>query len=236
MNPPLTSADRAVIVVSLALPAAVTWLYFVALDGTAPWLQQGAFAIGKTVQFVLPAAWVLLAQRHRPRLVWPKLADLAEGASFGLLVAGLMATLYFGWLKPSGLFDQPATLARQKIASFGIATLPAFIGMSIFYAALHSLMEEYYWRWFAFGQLSRWLDLRAAVIVSSLAFGAHHVLVLAKYLGWGSPLTWVFVAGVVMGGMVWAAIYHKSGSLWGPWIGHAVVDAAIFAIGYDLVM
>jgi membrane protease YdiL (CAAX protease family) len=236
MTSQLTTADRAVIAVALVLPAAVTWLYFVALDGSAAWLQQGAFAIGKTVQFVLPAAWVLLVQRQRPKPAWPKLADLAEGASFGLLVAGLMFALYLGWLKPSGLFDQPAIEARQKIASFGIASPVAFIGMAVFYAALHSLMEEYYWRWFAFGQLARWVNLPAAVIVSSLAFTAHHVLVLAKYFGWGSPLTWLFVAGVMLGGMVWAALYHKSGSLWGPCAGHALVDAAIFAIGYDLVM
>ena len=30
---------------------------------------------------------------------------------------------------------------------------------------------------------------------------------------------------------MWAWLYHRSGSLLGPWLGHALVDAAIF-VGY----
>lgn len=231
----IPAADRAVILISLVLPAAVTWLYFVALEGGAPWLQQGAFVIGKAIQFGLPVGWVLLVQRRWPKLVRPDARALAEGAIFGLAVAALMVVLYLAWLKPSGLFDQPAVEAREKIASFGIVSVPAFIVMAIFYSAVHSLMEEYYWRWFVFGQLTRWNNLPAAIGISCLAFTAHHVLVLARYFGWGSSLTWLFVLGVAIGGAVWAWLYRRSGSLWGPWLGHAIVDAAIFAIGYDLV-
>jgi membrane protease YdiL (CAAX protease family) len=61
------------------------------------------------------------------------------------------------------------------------------------------------------------------------------VLVLQLYFGWTSPLTWLFSAGVAIGGAFWAWLYNKSGSLYGPWLSHALVDAAIFAIGYDLV-
>jgi hypothetical protein len=30
-------------------------------------------------------------------------------------------------------------------------------------------------------------------------------------------------------------LYRRSGSLYGPWLSHLLVDAAIFWIGYDLV-
>ena len=206
-----------------------------ALESAPPWLQQGAFGSGKTIQFLLPVVWVLLVQRRRPKFAGPQIRDLIEGALFGLLVAALMGVMYVAWLKPSGHFDQAAVEARQKIAGFGIASLPAFIAMAVFYSGLHSLLEEYYWRWFVFGQLARSKNLSLAIMVSSVAFSAHHVLVLAKYFGWDSPLMWLFVVGVIIGGGVWAWLYHRSGSLWGPWVGHAIVDAAIFAIGLDLV-
>jgi membrane protease YdiL (CAAX protease family) len=233
---PLTAADKAVIVLALVLPTLVTLVYFVALDGAAEWAQKTAFGIGKAVQFGLPLAWVLLVMRERPNFVRPDWRGLIEGGLFGLAVAGLMAALYFGWLKPSGYMTAPAAEAREKIESFGVTSLAAFLAMAVFFSALHSLLEEYYFRWFVFGRLARWINLPAAVAISSLAFAAHHVLILARYFTWGSPLTWLFTAGVAIGGVVWALLYYRSKSLWGPWLSHAIVDAGIFAIGYDLVM
>jgi membrane protease YdiL (CAAX protease family) len=237
-NPPqpLTTADRVVVVVSLVLPTLVTLVYFVALDGAAAWQQKTAFSIGKAVQFGLPLVWVLLVMRERPNFVRPDWRGLIEGGLFGLAVTGMMAALYFGWLRPAGYMVKPAEEAREKIESFGVSTLAAYMLMAVFFSAIHSLLEEYYFRWFAFGRLARWVNLPAAVAISSLAFAAHHVLILARYFTWGSPLTLLFTAGVAIGGVVWALLYYRSKSLWGPWLSHAIVDAGIFAIGYDLVM
>jgi hypothetical protein len=40
---------------------------------------------------------------------------------------------------------------------------------------------------------------------------------------------------VAIGGAVWALVYQQSKSLLGPWLSHLFVDAAIFAIGWDLM-
>lgn len=39
---------------------------------------------------------------------------------------------------------------------------------------------------------------------------------------------------VAVGGAFWAWLYHRSGSLLGPWISHMLVDAAIFGVSYQL--
>jgi len=39
---------------------------------------------------------------------------------------------------------------------------------------------------------------------------------------------------VAIGGAVWAWIYARSDSLYGPWMSHCCVDAAIFLLGYEL--
>ena len=72
-------------------------------------------------------------------------------------------------------------------------------------------------------------------IVSSLGFMAHHVLVLATFFGNASPTTYLFSLGVAVGGVIWSLLYERSKSLLGPWISHALVDAGIFLVGYDLV-
>ena len=74
----------------------------------------------------------------------------------------------------------------------------------------------------------------SAVVVSSLAFMTHHVILLATYFGWGSPWTYFFSACVAVGGALWAWLYERTGSLYGPWLSHVVVDAAIFVVGYDM--
>lgn len=229
------AAERAVLIAALLLPTAVTWLYFVALDGAPALVQQAAYGIGKTVQFAMPVAWVYWIRKEALDNWRPNGRGLAIGASFGLFVAGGMFALYWGWLKPNGEFDAPAAEVREKVKSFGVTSLLAFMMLGVFYSTLHSLLEEYYWRWFVFGRLDRWLPPLAAIGVSSFAFAAHHVLVLQKYFGWDSPLTWLFAAAVAIGGAAWAAIYRRSRSLYATWLSHAIVDAAIFVIGYDLI-
>jgi hypothetical protein len=227
-------ADLAAIAVSLVLPTLVTWLYFEAF-AHRPLLAKLSFGIGKTLQFGLPLVWVLWVQRQPPALTRPKAFGLLAGLAFGLAVAAAMLVLYYQMLGPRGFFTGPADEVRQKVSEFGIKTTAAFAAMGLFYSLVHSLLEEYYWRWFVFGQLRRAWPLAPAIALSSVAFASHHVIVLARYFGWSSPATWLFVAGVAIGGAAWAWVYDRSQSLAGPWLSHLIVDAAIFWIGYELV-
>jgi membrane protease YdiL (CAAX protease family) len=133
------------------------------------------------------------------------------------------------------LFEGPALAVQAKVASFGVRSPGMFVLLGVFYSAVHSLLEEYYWRWFVFGRLRLLAAKAPAILVSSVGFAAHHVLVLALYFGWASPLTWLFALCVAVGGAMWAALYDASDSLAAPWLSHALVDAAIFAIGYQLI-
>jgi membrane protease YdiL (CAAX protease family) len=234
-RPPLAAADWIVVVVAMLLPTAVTWLYFIALAKAEPTVQKAAYAVGKSVQFGLPIVWIWLVRRQRPRIAPPSSSGTALAAGFGLLVGAAMAALYFGLLQPAGIFVEPAKAVREKVTAFGADSPPAYLVLALFYSAIHSLLEEYYWRWFVFGQLRRGCQLPLAIGLSSAAFALHHVLVLAIYFGWSSPLTWLFSGGVAIGGAIWAWLYARTGSLYAPWLSHAVVDAAIFAIGYDLL-
>lgn len=219
----------------MLLPTAITWFYFIVLAKAPAAVQQAAYGTVKTIQFALPVAWVWLVQRERPKLPRPTSKGLLLGVAFGLAVAVLMAALYFAVLKPRGLFAGPAEEVQTKLKSFGLNSLAGYLLFAVFCSGIHSLAEEYYWRWFVFRQLSRRTLLPIAIALSSIAFAAHHVLVLSVYFGWGSPLTWLFSAGVAIGGAFWAWLYHKSGSLYASWLSHAIVDAAIFVIGYDLL-
>ena len=220
---------------AMVLPSFVTLLYFVALAGTNESIQQFAYAIGKSIQFALPIVWVGLICRERLGWPVPTTRGLAGGFGFGLLVLVAMMLLYHHVLQPLGVFTSAAVEVRAKVMGLGISSLPRYVAVAVFYSLCHSLLEEYYWRWFVFGRLRGLLSLWPAIGVSSLAFMMHHVILLATYFGWLSPWTYLLSLGVAVGGIFWAWLYHRSGSLYGPWLSHLLIDAAIFVVGYDLV-
>ena len=227
--------NSSVILLALVLPTVVTLAYFVLLAGQASTLQQAAYGGGKAVQFALPAICTALVLRERIRAALPDRRGLLMGLCFGLPVATVMLGLYHMWLKPAGLLASAGNAVSQKVLDLGMNTPWRFAAMGLFYASCHSLLEEYYWRWFVFSQLRRRQTLPTAILISSCGFMAHHVIVLGTFFGWTNPMTYLFSLAVAAGGAAWAWIYERSGSLYGPWLSHLLVDAAIFLIGYDLV-
>lgn len=226
--------DWTAVIFALALPTVVTLAYFVLADGYSSQTQQVTYGIAKTFQFLFPIAYVLLIQRERPQLLPLTASGIRMGLALGLAISAAMLALYHWGLKDAHFFDVAETEMRDKITDMDLGSGPMFIGVGVFYSLIHSFLEEYYWRWFVFGQLSRLTRLVPAIVISSLGFMAHHVLVIGTYFGYFSPVTWFFSLCVAIGGALWAWLYHRSGSLLGPWLSHMLVDATIFIAGYDI--
>jgi membrane protease YdiL (CAAX protease family) len=126
-------------------------------------------------------------------------------------------------------------MVAAKVRDMRLVTPGLYLSFALFLAVPHSLLEEYYWRWFAFGQLRRVAPLGWAIGISSLGFMAHHVIVIQQLLHGPWALS-LFLAGcVAAGGAVWAWMYDRQRSLYGPWVGHFLVDAVVMYIGFDLV-
>jgi uncharacterized protein len=232
---PLTPRDWAAVVTALVLPTIITWIYFYGADSAAAGVQLAVFNAVKIIQFVLPVAWVLLVQKGKLRL-WPSSTrGVGAGLAFGVVVAAAAWALYAGLLRNSELLSVASPEINDKLAGWKIDTRWEFALLGVGYSLIHSLLEEYYWRWFVFGQLRRSTTLATAIIVSSLGFMSHHVLVLGKFFGFDNPATWLLSGCVAIGGAAWAWLYDRSGSLLGPWLSHLLVDAAIFSIGFAIV-
>ncbi len=228
-------AEIAVTIFGLMLPTFVTLIYFVGLASAAAETQQLAYGLCKAFQFLFPLIWVCIILREPIRLPENPRSGLAAGIGFGLMISLAMVALYFLWLKPRGLLESAGVEVGHKVHGFGVNGVGKFIAMSAGYSLVHAFLEEYYWRWFVFRRMQLWTSLSTAVIVSSLGFMAHHVLVLSVYFGWSNPLTYFFSVSVAVGGAVWAILYHRSGNILAPWLSHLLVDASIFLIGFFMV-
>lgn len=234
--------DWAALVFAMVFPTVMAWVYFVALgrpagEGTEGNLAlQGAYAGSKVLQFSFPVLWVGISERRLLRPARPSLRGVAAGLAFGLFVGVAMVWLYHAALHRHLVAAGTPEKLRGKVAEFGAATPAGFVLLAVFIAGVHSLLEEYYWRWFVFGGLKRHTSVATALTLSSLAFMAHHVVVLNVYLpGRFLSATVPFALCIAAGGAAWACLYERTDSIYAPWLSHLVIDVAIMAVGYDLV-
>jgi membrane protease YdiL (CAAX protease family) len=220
---------------ALVYPAIITWVYFVVAGKYSTGTQQTLYLVVKSIQFAFPIFWVwfVLKEPLRTGRATPK--GLFLGAAFSVLVVGAGWLLFDRALRDFAVFSSASALIRGKIGGFGIDSVWKYAVLAGFYSLFHSLLEEYYWRWFVFRQLRRLVPLWPAIIVSALGFMGHHVIVLHEFFKEAPGLAWALSSAVALGGAFWAWLYERTGSIFGPWLSHLLIDAGIFWIGYDLI-
>lgn len=223
----------AILVLVMVLPTASTWLYFVLLAGLPS--MQVVYLGSKVLQFGLPVAWVVCIQKRRLRIGRPQFGDLLLGLVFGAVAVGVGLAAYYGYFQGSVYLERAPALIQAKTQGMGLTRPALYVAFALFVSVPHALLEEYYWRWFVFGQWCRVLPVGIAVVMSSLAFMAHHVIVVHEFLQTSWWVTAFFSCCIAFGGAVWAAIYRRSGSLYGAWLSHLILDCGIMWIGYDLI-
>lgn len=217
---------------ALALPLMASFFYFVVFPGTA--FGNAFYAAIKVFLLVWPvvATAFLLKESFRRMEPWrgDRKVSMIAGIAFGVLVVGLMLLL-----QRFTPFGEVLEGAKENIRARveGLGMLDHYVLFAVFLSVVHSALEEFYWRWFAFGNLRRLIPVPAAHAIAGLGFASHHIVVTSQFF----PLWFAFFLGlgVALGGMVWSWNYQRYQSLLGAWISHMIVDIGIFWIGYGLL-
>ena len=218
----------------MTLPLGGSVLYFVLLsEHPAGQLIYGGV---KLFTIVWPIICVLVLWRRgvgnwRGKLgnIRTHLKALPLGVAVGLLIVAAMVGLL---QTPLGaIVDASEPAMRKKATALGF--LENYILFAAFLSVIHSLIEEYYWRWFVFGNLRRLLSVRTAAGVGSVAFASHHVVVTAQFFPLGFAL--FLSACVAIGGLLWCWLYHTQRTLAGAWVSHLIADVGLMTVGYLLL-
>ncbi len=103
----------------------------------------------------------------------------------------------------------------------------------IIFMANVGFLEEILFRGFLFKILAK-KNLKSAMIISALTFGAGHILSL--FIGKNLVETLIQICYACSTGYLFVLIFHKSKSLWPCILAHIVINASsIFAIKSDLL-
>ena len=227
------SAEKGVLVFASAFPTLAAWVYMDLFRGEPGMLTLTA--LSKVVQFALPVVWVWLVLRQPPKIRGASSGGLLFGALSGLAILAGCLVLYYGYLKDSAVFEDAPKRLGEKLTGLGGDSFGGFLVIAVFYSVVHSFLEEYYWRWFVYGRARQYLGSRAANFFSSLGFMAHHVVVLnAFFPGHFWSATVPLSLCVAIGGAIWSMVYERTGSLYGAWLSHALVDVSIMICGWDM--
>ena len=162
----------------MLFPSLAAWLYFVVYSGKPS--MRTVYAVTKTLQFAFPVLWMLYASKDRLRLRAPGFRFVGTGIALGVLGSLIVGLVYALALRGSSLMEGTPAVLLEKLQGFGATTPARFALLGAFIAVIHSWLEEYYWRWFVFAELRRDISSISAVLVSSLAFAAHHVIVIGS--------------------------------------------------------
>ena len=144
---------------------------------------------------------------------------LGVGA-FGLLTGGYMLISRF--------IDLDAAILR--LTSDGGVNPGNFFYVSIYIALVNSMLEEFFFRGFAFLSTKAIAGRRFAYLFSAGLFAAYHFGMLA---GGGNLLIWLgAMVGLFAGGMILNGMNERSGSILTSWLLHMCSNLAINTIGF----
>jgi len=223
--------------IAMIYPTLGAWMYFVLLRDSewARFLYMGS----KLLQFSLPLMWVAIVGARRPRLglTGPRPAGALAGLLSGLVVSAVLVLCVRFSVVGTELAAEAGERIRETLAVFKVSSPLSYLGVALALSLAHSLLEEYYWRWFVFQRTVAWMPRALAVLVASTAFASHHLIVLNRYAPEASFWT-LIVPGTVavgIGGMIWCWLFARSRSLLAPWLSHVLVDATLMGMGYALL-
>jgi len=161
------------------------------------------------------------------KLFVPDKKGLLTAVILGVGVYAAVVGAYFAF---RGVFDFSA-LTSSLTSTTGV-NKDNFIFVAIYISFVNSLLEEFFFRGFAFLTLKSVSGRRTAYIVSSALFALYHI---AMMIGWfGLPVILLSMAGLFIGGIIFDFVNERYNNIYISWLIHMFANFATNTIGFIL--
>ncbi len=192
-------------------------------------LGKVLFFLAKVWLLALPLFWLLRVEKKGMSWSKPHQGGFGVALALGLAIAGFIVVAYI--MLGTLLIDSKAIQAMG--VNTGLGQRSTYIAGAVYWVTINSVLEEYVWRWFVVEKLEDIFPSKVAIVASALGFTFHHIVAMQIFL---SPFVVVLAAaGIFIGGAVWSWCYIRYRSIWPCYVSHAIVDVAVFAVGYHLL-
>ena len=143
---------------------------------------------------------------------------------------GVFALILGAYFALRSVFDFSAVTAL--LGKNAGVTAENFLWVSLYISFVNSLLEEFFFRGFAFLVLRRYAGERFACVFSALSFALYHT---AMMLGWFPPLLFLLaLAGLTAGGVLFNLLDARAGTIFPSWAVHIFANLAINTVGFIL--
>ncbi len=164
-----------------------------------------------------------------------KIKDLFKIKKSGLKTAiclsiDVYAVILGGYLWGRNIFDF-STVTGALTKNMGV-TGKNFIFVALYISFINSLLEEFFFRGFAFLTFKRVAGRRFAYLFSAGVFAIYHI---AMMIGWFKlDVFLIIMASLFAGGIIFNYLNEKSSTIYPSWMVHMFANFAINTIGFML--
>lgn len=107
-----------------------------------------------------------------------------------------------------------------------------FVFVALYISFINSLLEEYFFRGFAFLTLKKLTSRKLAYFFSASAFAVYHIAIMTS---WFTPFLFtLLIVGLFISGILFNWLNERSGNIYPSWIVHMSANFAINTIGFML--
>ena len=179
---------------------------------------------------LVPLVYFLLNRAERgelKKLFKPRCRELLLSLSLGL---GIFAVILGGYFLLRSVIDFSG-IADKLTGDVGV-NRDNFVFVSLYISFVNSLLEEFFFRGFAFLTLKRNTTRKFAHSFSALAFSLYHAGMMIGWFGIGIVL--LALAGLYVGGVIFNILNEKSENIYASWLSHMFANFAINTIDFIL--
>ncbi|MBR6524017.1 MAG: CPBP family intramembrane metalloprotease [Clostridia bacterium] len=138
-----------------------------------------------------------------------------------IVAAYILLKDYFDFSKITGALTGNIGVTRDN-----------FFLVALYISFINSLLEEFFFRGFAFLSLKKVAGKRKAYIFSAAIFAFYHIAIMTGWFSVGMFL--IAIAGLFAGGLVLSYLNLKSGNIYTSWFVHMFANFAINTVGFML--
>lgn len=203
-----------------------------AIMGIVDAVIRPSYAIKSIIKIFLFVGCPLIYSRYDKEISLKKLLSTNKNSLIKPLLLGIGVFLvilaaYF-FLKNILDFSKITSSLESNVG----VSKDNFVFVSLYISFINSLLEEFFFRGFAFLSLKGYTSRFFSYSISSIAFALYHVSMMIGWFSIGTLL--LVIVGLIVGGIIFNFLNERNKNIYSSWMVHMFANFAINTVGFIL--